>query len=344
MQNNFRKVAKVALALVYLVIIAGAVVRGTGSGMGCPDWPKCFGHYVPPTEISELQWKPDTDIKKGQIIIVDETLQVASESFKTASTFNKAKWQIYTKHDYAQFNAAHTWIEYINRLLGALAGLATLILAVMSIRLFKTNKKITILSWLVVFGMGFQAWLGATVVYSVLEPVKITVHMVMALVIVAFLLYIIHLTKVTSQNPKTYKDIIPLLALVLVMTLIQVVLGTQVRQYVDDQMDVLGNASKKLWLANADWQFYVHRSFSIVIVLLNIFLAQRIYKYKLDFPKINWVLLFLFIEAVSGIAMYYFHFPFASQPIHLVLASLLFGVQFYLLLEAISTKRSYKSL
>ena len=344
MQNNFRKVAKVALALVYLVIIAGAVVRGTGSGMGCPDWPKCFGHYVPPTEISELQWKPDTDIKKGQIIIVDETLQVASESFKTASTFNKAKWQTYTKHDYAQFNAAHTWIEYINRLLGALAGLATLILAVMSIRLFKTNKKITILSWLVVFGMGFQAWLGATVVYSVLEPVKITVHMVMALVIVAFLLYIIHLTKVTSQNPKTYKDIIPLLALVLVMTLIQVVLGTQVRQYVDDQMDVLGNASKKLWLANADWQFYVHRSFSIVIVLLNIFLAQRIYKYKLDFPKINWVLLFLFIEAVSGIAMYYFHFPFASQPIHLVLASLLFGVQFYLLLEAISTKRSYKSL
>ena len=344
MQNNFRKVAKVALALVYLVIIAGAVVRGTGSGMGCPDWPKCFGHYIPPTEISELQWKPDTDIKKGQIIIVDETLQVASESFKTASTFNKAKWQTYTKHDYAQFNAAHTWIEYINRLLGALAGLATLILAVMSIRLFKTNKKITILSWLVVFGMGFQAWLGATVVYSVLEPVKITVHMVMALVIVAFLLYIIHLTKVTSQNPKTYKDIIPLLALVLVMTLIQVVLGTQVRQYVDDQMDVLGNASKKLWLANADWQFYVHRSFSIVIVLLNIFLAQRIYKYKLDFPKINWVLLFLFIEAVSGIAMYYFHFPFASQPIHLVLASLLFGVQFYLLLEAISTKRSYKSL
>ncbi|MBU2947053.1 COX15/CtaA family protein [Zobellia uliginosa] len=344
MQNNFRKVAKVALALVYLVIIAGAVVRGTGSGMGCPDWPKCFGHYIPPTEISELQWKPDTDIKKGQIIIVNETLQVASESFKTASTFNKAKWQTYTKHDYAQFNAAHTWIEYINRLLGALAGLATLILAVMSIRLFKTNKKITILSWLVVFGMGFQAWLGATVVYSVLEPVKITVHMVMALVIVAFLLYIIHLTKVTSQNPKTYKDIIPLLAFVLVMTLIQVVLGTQVRQYVDDQMDVLGNASKKLWLANADWQFYVHRSFSIVIVLLNIFLAQRIYKYKLDFPKINWVLLFLFIEAVSGIAMYYFHFPFASQPIHLVLASLLFGVQFYLLLEAISTKRSYKSL
>ncbi|CAM4414744.1 heme A synthase [Zobellia roscoffensis] len=344
MQKNFRQVAKVALVLVYLVIIAGAVVRGTGSGMGCPDWPKCFGHYIPPTEISELQWKPDTDIKKGQIIIVDETLQVASEAFKTSSTFDKTKWQTYTKHDYAQFNAAHTWIEYINRLFGALAGLATFVLAIMSIRLFKTNRNITILSWLVVFGMGFQAWLGATVVYSLLEPVKITVHMVMALVIVAFLLYIIYMTKASGDKPKTYKDIIPLLSFVLFMTLIQVVLGTQVRQFVDERMDIFGDAAKNQWLANADWHFYVHRSLSIVIVLLNVFLAQRIYKYKLNFPKINWVLLFLFIEAMSGIAMYYFHFPFASQPIHLVLASLLFGVQFYLLLEAISAKKSYKSL
>ncbi|MUH36664.1 heme A synthase [Zobellia amurskyensis] len=344
MQKNFRKVAKVALVLVYLVIIAGAVVRGTGSGMGCPDWPKCFGHYIPPTEISELQWKPDTDFKKGQIIIVDETLQVATETFKTSSAFNKNKWETYTKHDYAQFNPAHTWIEYINRLFGALAGLATLVLAVMSIRLFKTNKKITILSWLVVFGMGFQAWLGATVVYSLLEPVKITVHMVMALVIVAFLLYIIHITKATTKKVKTYKDIVPLLSFVLFMTLIQVILGTQVRQFIDERMDILGEAAKNQWLVNADWQFYLHRSFSIIIVLLNIFLAQRIYKNKLNFPKINWVLIFLFIEAMSGVAMYYFHFPFASQPIHLVLASLLFGVQFYLLLEAISAKRSYKSL
>ncbi|WP_400072626.1 heme A synthase [Zobellia russellii] len=344
MQKNFRKVAKVALVLVYLVIVAGAVVRGTGSGMGCPDWPKCFGHYIPPTEISQLQWKPDTDIKKGQIIIVDETLQVATESFRTSTSFDKNNWKTYTKHDYAQFNPAHTWIEYINRLFGALAGLATLVLAVMSIPQFKTNKKITVLSWLVVFGMGFQAWLGATVVYSVLEPVKITVHMVMALVIVAVLLYIIYLTKGKVEKPKNYRDIVPLVALLLFMTLVQVILGTQVRQFVDDQMDIFGDAAKNQWLVNADWHFYVHRSFSIVVVLLNVFLAQRIFKYKLNFPKINWVLLFLLLEALSGVVMYYFHFPFASQPIHLVLASLLFGVQFYLLLEALSAKRSYKSL
>ena len=83
MQKNFRKISKISLVLVYLVIIAGAVVRMTGSGMGCPDWPKCFGHYIPPTNESELQWQPNKDYKKGQVIILNETLQVAKSDLKT---------------------------------------------------------------------------------------------------------------------------------------------------------------------------------------------------------------------------------------------------------------------
>ena len=77
MQNKFTKIAKISLVLVYLVIIAGAVVRMTGSGMGCPDWPKCFGHYIPPTDIRELQWQPKKEFKKGQVIILNEALWVA---------------------------------------------------------------------------------------------------------------------------------------------------------------------------------------------------------------------------------------------------------------------------
>ncbi|WP_338039331.1 COX15/CtaA family protein [Maribacter litopenaei] len=119
MKLTFRKLAKLTLILVYLVIVAGAVVRMTGSGMGCPDWPKCFGYYIPPTEDSELKWQPEHDYKKGQVIIVEETLQVASSSFTTSSTFNPENWKLYTKHDYAIFNPWHTWIEYINRLFGA---------------------------------------------------------------------------------------------------------------------------------------------------------------------------------------------------------------------------------
>src|SRR5690606_25791163 len=240
MENkSFIRWAKISLILVYLVIIAGATVRMTGSGMGCPDWPKCFGYYIPPTDEEQLKWHPEQEYKKGQIIINDEALYVAKDDFKTSASYNEKNWDAYTKHDYAVFNAKHTWVEYVNRLFGALSGLATLVMALLSIKLWKKNKIIPAISWLVVFGMGFQAWLGKTVVDSNLQPVKITIHMVMALVIVALVLYIIFAAKNTNSTYKPHKLFYNLLLVSLLLTLIQVVLGTQVRQFVDEQIKLL---------------------------------------------------------------------------------------------------------
>lgn len=335
---NFNKIAKTALVLVYLVIIAGALVRMTGSGMGCPDWPKCFGYYIPPTDIKELTWAENRVFKKGMVIIKDEKLLVAKADCLTGKTFDISQWEPYTKHDYAIFNPMHTWVEYINRLVGALAGLACFVMAIASFSLWKKNKKITLLSWLVVFLMGFQGWLGATVVYSVLNPLKITIHMVMALVIVAVILYIIHLANpkinTTVFNPM-FRNV---LCLALFMTLIQVVLGTQVRQFVDEQVKS-GITNESLWLNNPEMSFYFHRSFSIVVLLANIFLFVRNKNLNLGFSKINWVIFLLLIESISGMIMYYAHFPFGSQTIHLVIASILFGIQFYMILEARKTNQ-----
>jgi len=122
MKQQFQKFVKLALFFVYLVIIAGALVRMTGSGMGCPDWPKCFGYIIPPTDIKQLLWKPNHQYNDGQIIIKDEKLLVATGNFKTETLFEEADWRAYTKHDYAIFNATETWIEYLNRLVGALSG------------------------------------------------------------------------------------------------------------------------------------------------------------------------------------------------------------------------------
>ena len=124
MKKYFLPITKIALVLVYLVIVAGALVRMTGSGMGCPDWPKCFGYYIPPTEEKELLFTPNRAYKKGMVIIKEETLLVAKTDFTTTTTFSKEDWEKYTKHDYAIFNPSHTWVEYINRLFGALAGIA----------------------------------------------------------------------------------------------------------------------------------------------------------------------------------------------------------------------------
>ncbi|MDR6301434.1 COX15/CtaA family protein [Mesonia maritima] len=337
----FRKLVKISIILVYLVIVAGAVVRMTGSGMGCPDWPKCFGYYIPPTERAQLEWHPEQEFHKGQVIIVDETLQVAKEDFTSTAKFNKNHWKLYTKHDYAKFNPTHTWVEYINRLVGALSGLAVFIMAIASFWRWKKDKKITLFSWASVFLMGFQAWLGATVVYSVLAPVRITLHMVVALLIVALLLYILHLASEKSTSKKYNRFFSKLLVFSIFLTLIQVVLGTEVRQFIDERVKEIGY-QKELWLNSPSIQFYIHRSFSILVFLVNVFLWYKNRQKELNFNLMNWILFFIILEIFTGIWMAYFDFPFASQSLHLVLASILFGFQFYIVLQARKAKIQLK--
>ena len=330
--RRFRKIAKTALVLVYLVIVAGAVVRMTGSGMGCPDWPKCFGYYIPPTNISELDFKPNHDYKKGIVIIKNEELLVSKLNFKSSDNLNINNWETYTKHDYSEFNATHTWVEYINRLIGALSGIPILIFTILSFWLWRKNKWLTIISILTVFGMAFQAWLGKTVVDSNLAPYKITIHMVMALVIVAFLLYLIYASKANFKEQIFDSKFKNLLVVAIILTLMQTVLGTQVRQFVDEQVKSIGY-QKELWLSNPSIQFYIHRTFSILVLVINLLLFYRNRKLNLGYNKYNLVMLCITLEIISGIVMYYFDFPFTSQPIHLVIATILFGIQFYIYLE-----------
>jgi cytochrome c oxidase assembly protein subunit 15 len=160
MKKLYKPFLVASLILVYLVIAAGSVVRMTGSGMGCPDWPKCFGYLIPPTERAQLDWKPNHRYQNGQVIIVSESLRVAAKDFISKNNYQESNWEPYTKHDYALFNPTHTWIEFINRLLGALAGLATLLLFVSALGRLKSDPIAPIGAFLVVLGMGFQGWLG----------------------------------------------------------------------------------------------------------------------------------------------------------------------------------------
>ena len=324
---------KVALILVYLVIIAGAVVRMTGSGMGCPDWPKCFGYYVPPTDISELQFKPNHDYKKNVVIIVDETLKVAKSDFTSKTNYNPENWENYTKHDYAIFNPVQTWVEYVNRLIGALSGIPVLLFTVMSFWLWKEKKRYVILSLLTLFGMGFQAWLGKTVVDSNLAPFKITIHMAMAIVIVFLILYLLFISKEKKTHQKFDKRFNVVVTIAIALTFVQIILGTQVRQYVDEQIKSVGYI-KTLWLETPTLQFYIHRSLSILVLLINSWLFLRNRRLQLGHRKLNGVMICILAEISTGIAMFYFDFPVASQPIHIVIATVLIGIQFYILLES----------
>jgi len=333
MKTYFISWAKASLILVYLVILAGALVRMTGSGMGCPDWPKCFGYYIPPTEAKELLYTPGKEYSKGQVIIKEEKLLVAKDHFVAENNFESSHWEKYAKHEYAIFNPLHTWVEYINRLIGALAGLACVIALFLSFGYWKENKKLVFLSLLICFLMGFQAWLGKTVVDSVLNPYKITTHMLAALLIVAVQLFVIYsVQEKQKQKERTFNSEFKwILIAALGLTIAQIIFGTQVRESVDAIVEA--GLPKDVWLQNPKGSFYMHRSFSIVVLFTNLFLFWRNKELKLGFNKINWVIALLCVEILSGITMFYFNFPFGSQTVHVVIATIIFGLQLYLLLE-----------
>ena len=171
--------------------------------------------------------------------------------------------------------------------------------------------------------------------------------MIAALFILALLLYLWFKLKEKEQlselavqmKPLVYDPLFKRLMLVAtLLTLLQIALGTQVRQYVDERVSEVGYDAKSLWLDPVTLWFYIHRSFSILVTLLTLYIYWRNKIKGLRHDRLlKWVLIFIGVEVISGIAMYYIDFPFGTQPIHLVLATLLFGAQFYVLLESMRT-------
>lgn len=341
MKKHFPLIVKISLISVYLIFLAGSVVRMTGSGMGCPDWPKCFGYYIPPTSEEQITWQPNTDYNKGMIIVKDDTLFVAENNIKTTNEFNTNNWEKYTKHSYAKFNKYHTWTEYINRLASVLSGFVFLFLIVGASKFWRENKTIPLVAFGAFFLMLFEAWLGKTVVDTNLKPTVITIHMVAGLIIVALLLWLLFIVsgknqaKVNSDNAPKYNSLFnKLLIASVVFSLIQIAMGTQVRQFIDEQVKLFGFDNKEYSLMEPNFKFYFHRSFTIAIVLVNLGMFYLNQIKNLGYNLVNWIVFLIFLETITGILMYYAEFPLGTQATHLLAGAILFGLQFYLWLQS----------
>lgn len=328
-----KKLVGIELVLVFLVILAGSVVRMTGSGMGCPDWPKCFGLLVPPTERAQLEWQPNREFARGQVIIRDEALWLATKSFTSGTEYNPNNWEKYTKHDYAKFNAAHTWVEYINRLLGALSGVPMILIFLISLFLIRSRPLITLLGTAGLFLLGFEAWLGKTVVDGNLVPHQITYHMLGAFALLAVLLLLQSRLR-DPGSPGLPRNMLFLGWVALGLTLVQVVLGTQVREVVDELYKVAEGADRATWIDRIGTVFPVHRSFSILVLLVNgwIFLKQRNQRPN----PWRYVMALLGLSIALGIVLSYLGMPAWAQPAHLLAAAFLFTSQVHVLLRSSS--------
>lgn len=343
--NSFRSISLITVIAVYFLILVGGIVRSTGSGMGCPDWPKCFGSLVPPTSVNQLP-NDYQDIYLAKRVEKNNKFVAQLESLgfqKKADEIRNDKSILIEE----EFNPVKTWIEYLNRLVGAVIGVLVLLTVYRSLSLWKTDKTITIISVFNLFLVLFQAWIGSIVVSTNLLPWMITLHMVLALVIVCLLLYTYYRsyrlafkTNYATEKPKRLNYI---LLVGFVLMLVQIVLGTQVREEIDKVAFELGYLLRSEWVDRLGLPFLIHRSYSLVLLGIHLLFIYKVYKYSLRKTLLyNWSLILvgiIAIEIATGVGMAYFAVPAFLQPIHLLFGSLIIGIQFILLLQLSDQKK-----
>lgn len=307
-QRRFWWCATLTVATIFSLILVGGIVRATGAGMGCPDWPTCFGQWIPPT--SEVQ--------------LPENYQ-----------------EIYAERGYADttFNVRKTWTEYLNRLLGVFTGMTILATLLFSIPYRRQDPRIVWFSLVGFVLVGVQGWLGARVVATNLHTGLITLHMLLAQVIVGVLI-----AALVRSCRESYRDIridklpryfYPLFIVAMVAGLLQLIMGTQVREAVDLIARSSNFQDRHLWIDNLPLVFAIHKYYAIALVALNGWLIVSVlnHSHSRILRQLSIALgAFLLGTIAIGMSMDRLHMPLFSQPLHLLLASLIFGTQLAILL------------
>ncbi len=333
-KKRFQNVGIATVVAVYFLILVGGVVRSTGSGMGCPDWPRCFGQWIPPTDIKELpqnykevyaQKRKEKNEKLAKYIDFLGWHELSQKITKDK-----------TMYEEADFNALKTWIEYINRLIGVVIGLLIIATVWYARYLWQDDKRIFGYSFLAFVLVLVQGWLGSIVVSTNLLTGIITLHMFLAIVILFALIYALMLSfpKSTLEiDKKILKNIEIAVIIGIILSFMQIYLGTQVRENIDEIAKRMGNLQRENWVSNLGTIFYVHRSFSWLVLFSQAYLFYLIYK---NIPQKNALLyrnaLLLMvctvIEFASGVSLAYLGMSAYLQPLHLTLAIVVVGSQF----------------
>ena len=173
------RLAWVALLSLILLVVVGATVRVTGSGLGCPDWPTCWGCLIPPTSADQIN--------------VDK---LDLEKFKKHAARKGIDPDSITRETILDsFDPVHTWIEFTNRLASLPLGFATLFLFLFSLggKYASETKKLWVigLSFFCLADVIVNAVMGAMVVRSGLQPGIITLHMALAFLLIVVLVTVI---------------------------------------------------------------------------------------------------------------------------------------------------------
>lgn len=306
--NSYQKTAIATILATVFLIFVGGLVRAAGAGLGCPDWPKCFGMWIPPLSASELP----------------------------------------SGYNVTEFNVFKTWTEYINRLIGVVIGLLITATFLLSFR-YRRQKPLVVYSSGAAFVMVlFQGWLGGQVVRSGLSEGLITVHMVLAMAIVMALIFAAFHASSHRFNieiePVLRKRMKFAIYILLLLTFVELVLGTQVREAVDVIKNAPAPPPRENWLSGIGWMDELHRTFAWTVLIAGavVFYLAR-WKSKSGWVAYTgtWIFGLILFQIALGTGLYYLGMPPVYQVMHLVGVAVLIGTEFFfLLLLHLPEKRS----
>jgi len=151
----FKRVTLMAMLLAWCVVVLGAYVRLTDAGLGCPDWPGCYGSMTVP--------ESDAAIKQAQAAYPDKPIDVG-----------------------------RAWREMLHRYLAGTLGLLVLGMFILSWRLRKVTNTSTGLVTTLLILVGLQAALGMLTVTMLLKPVIVTTHLLGGMSTLGLLTWITH--------------------------------------------------------------------------------------------------------------------------------------------------------
>ncbi|MCH8494701.1 MAG: COX15/CtaA family protein [Balneolales bacterium] len=303
--NVFQKMAILTILATLFLILVGGLVRASGAGLGCPDWPKCYGLWIPPTSV--------------------DTLPSAYEA--------------------SEFNAVKTWTEYINRLIGVLIGFFITLTFIFSFKYRKTKPVITLASFAAFVMVLFQGWVGGQVVLSGLSEWIISVHMMVAMAIVGTLIYAAFKAFSDDINISISKDHRRVLIwgsiILLILTLIQMVIGTQVREAVDMISRSAAQVDRAEWIDHIGIIDGIHRSFSWLVLISSGYLVYYVRKNSMQ-PYFTNLVLIVFALIISqvfvGVVLAYFGMPAIFQVLHLFGSAVMISAVLLLVFSANEAK------
>lgn len=293
---------KISIIAVLLVIVAGATVRATGSGLGCPDWPKCFGQWIPPTDASQI----DTSLlREGD-----------------------------------EINIAKTWTEYGNRMIGVLVGFIMLYTMILAWRKSRANKPVLKAITIAALLIPVQAIQGGMVVKFHLDPRLVTVHFLTAVVILGFLVHAYILMRSTKQQPQGFstQSVNPLklrfiARMALALTTVQILVGAIVRGSIEIVASENDHLSRSEWLGEVGLIDWIHRDTAVLVSILVVYLFVQIRRSKcLDTTltrSTTCALALVLLQCGIGIVLAYVQLPPVAQVVHITLATWLITALFF---------------